>query len=86
MGFIRVPELDLLLQHWNGLQILIKNLKRQIEVVKQDGKDDDIYGHMTNRNFDGMPGTVRIADKTAKTALALNNITGESLETIRRSF
>jgi DNA-directed RNA polymerase specialized sigma24 family protein len=83
MGYIRVPELDLLLQHFDGLKELLKALRIQLDNIKNDREGEAVYAAVTNRNFDDMPGTGRIADKTAKIALNLPRISGEHREAIR---
>ncbi len=77
MEFIRTQELDYLLRHLNELHVLLENFKKQIENIKNDKGDDLIYACMTNRNMDGLPGTRRISDRTAITALNLRGISGE---------
>lgn len=84
MGYIRVPELDNLLRLNRALQEMLKELKNQIELIKHDGKDDEIYGRMTNRNFNGMPGSGQIADKTAKIAMTLPSVSSEGREAIQK--
>jgi predicted DNA-binding protein (UPF0251 family) len=80
---IRPQELEYLLWHCDELQEAHKELKIQIENIKKVEGDDDIYGCMTNRNFDGMPGTRRIADKTARTALNLRGLASECRKAIQ---
>lgn len=83
MGYIRAPEIVLLLQHFDGLKELLKILKTQIELIKSDRGEESVYAAATNRNFDGMPSTGRIADRTAKIALNIPGVSEECREAIR---
>lgn len=80
---IRVPEMENLLRLHGLLQETLKELKRQIELIKCDREEESVYAAAINRNFDGMPGAGRIADKTTKTALNLPSVSGEGREAIR---
>lgn len=80
---IRVPEMENLLRLHGLLQETLKDLRRQIELIKCDREEESVYAAATNRNFDGMPGTAQLTDRTAKIALSLRGVSGEHREAIR---
>jgi len=67
--YIRVTEIDFLLHHEEAIKTLILRLKRQIEQIKDERKEDYIYDLAVKRKMDGMPRSAKIQDRTAKAVL-----------------